>query len=410
MLDRFTVRRRIPGAGGAALLSLLAAASCSPDAAEEHGAVDLREASSAAPPTLGNEPQAAPLPNGATGLLGQEAGDPIESTPASLAALYAAVQQASTSANQPDPAAEAAPPAVPELAAVAGPTVQAPLPGDSARTVLTRGVDEAENLFFTEDGRLFVSSAENIFEIKRGVGGLIKTDHFDEDCVVEGIVRSENYLYGVCWTLDQRLNAQSFLIGGELTADPAFRIIATLDKGAVANGMTVDPEGRVYLTYTTSVGQIVRLNFSAPLKLQSTEIWASDLPNVNGIKYVDGSMYVTLLNDSLTSEFVRIPVLEDGSAGATQSLFQRWLTVFDDVLPFEGGFILTDFLKGTLIFWDPARGAYAETPSGTFHGPTSLARGRPPLFTERQLVVAEKGMFLIRGERNGDLLSMYQLP
>jgi hypothetical protein len=177
--------------------------------------------------------------------------------------------------------------------------------------------------------------------------------------------------------------------------------------------MTVDPQGYIYVTYTTSVGQIVRLTFAAPLQLKSKEVWASQLPNVNGIKYFDGALYVTLLNEELMGQFARIAVLSDGSAGKAETLYERWFTVLDDVLPFddgERGFIISDFLNGTLIFWNQQRGAYAETPAGTFYGPTSLAQGRAPMFNERQLFVAEKGNFLIRDEALGDLLSAYQLP
>jgi hypothetical protein len=330
-------------------------------------------------------------------------------------ALVTAASCASVPEDAPDTASEAADPAEPtdalRLAAAAGPSQPPPLPGRSARRVLHQEINEAENLFFTEDGRLFISSTEDIYEIKRAAdGSFTKTDHFDGDCTVEGIVRSQSYLYGVCWSLKLDLSIQSFLIGGELGAKPVFRILGELEKDVVANGMTVDPEGRVYITYTTGTGEIVRLTFSEPLKLARKEVWARDLPNVNGIKYRNGAMYVTLLSAGLSGQLARVPVLADGSAGKSELLYDRWLTVLDDILPFQDGFIVTDFLKGTLIFWDQTRGVYAETPSGTFYGPTSLARGAPPLFNERQLLVAEKGTFLIRDERRGDLLSVYQLP
>jgi len=336
--------------------------------------------------------------------------DATASTAQAVAQLHTTV--ASARATRSDAAA------LPEQTALAherttasGASLYAALPGRAARTVLHQQVNEAENLFFTEEGRLFVSGVEDIYEIERAADGTYtKTDHFDGDCVVEGIVRRQSYLYGVCWTLQPDLSTRAFLIAGELTDDPDFRIIAELDKDVVPNGMTVDPEGRVYVTYTTSVGQIVRLTFAEPLALKSKELWVSQLPNVNGIKYLDGALYVTLLSEALMGQFVRIAVRADGSAGKPETLYERWFAVLDDVLPFEDGFVISDFLKGTLIFWSRERGAYAETPAGTFFGPTSLAQGKPPMFDERQLIVAEKGNFLIRDETRGDLLSAYRLP
>jgi hypothetical protein len=288
-------------------------------------------------------------------------------------------------------------------------SVHGPLPGRDARSVLDEDVNEAENLFFTEDGRLFVSGDAHIYEFTRKPDGTFtKTEDFHEDCRVEGIIRSGQYLYGVC-TMNNDASLPAFLIAGELSAQPTFHTIAALDAASAPNGMTVDPEGRLYITCSLT-SRIVRVTLASPLQVARTEIWANGLSLANGLKYLDHAMYVTLLDATLTSRLLRIPVLPDGSAGWPQELFERPIAVLDDIIAFDGGFIITDFLKGTLIFWDARRGAYAETPAGTFYGPTSLAQGQPPMFNERQLVVAEKGTFGVSDEVNGDLLSVYQLP
>jgi hypothetical protein len=226
--------------------------------------------------------------------------------------------------------------------------------------------------------------------------------------LVEGIVRKDQYLYGVC-TLNNDDSSPSFLIAGELSAQPTFHTIAPLEPASIPNGMTVDDQGRIYITLSLT-NRILRVTLASPLQVARAEVWADGLSFVNGIKYVDNALYVTVLEPTLNSRFLRIPMLPDGSAGTPDPLYERAVTVLDDVLPFEGGFIITDFVNGTLIFWDEPRGAYAETPLGTFYGPTSLAQGRPPMFNEHQLIVAEKGLYLVRDEWNGDLLSSYQLP
>lgn len=291
-------------------------------------------------------------------------------------------------------------------AAPSGETSQA-LPGKVARTIVDQQVDEAENLFFTDDGRLFVSSNHDIFEFKQSPDGKFeKRDHFHEECVVEGIVESRGYLYGVCWRL-KGLTLQSYFIAGELTRDPTFRIIADLEREGIPNGMTVDPAGRIYAADSIN-NEIVRWTLAAPLELAREEIWIRHA-GVNGLKYVDGSIYTSRLDPSLVSYLDRIPMRSDGSAGTPERLYSRALTVLDDIEPFDGGFVITDFLAGTLIFWDPQRGVYGETPRKTFYGPSAVAIGQPPMFTERQLLVTEKGNFLILGETQGDLLSTYQL-
>jgi hypothetical protein len=318
---------------------------------------------------------------------------------------------ASAAGSASDPASNSQPAiAYSTLAAtVPSSSVRPPLPGRAARTVLDEEVNEAENLFFTDDGRLFVSGGEDIYEFERTPDGrFTKTDHFDEDCRVEGIIQSGQYLYGVC-TRNNDLTLSAFLIAGELSAQPVFHTIAPLDAASGPNGMTVDPEGRIYITNSLTQ-QIVRVTLASPLEVGRTEIWANGLSLVNGIKYLDDAMYVTVLDLTLISRLLRIPLLSDGSAGRPERLYERAFTVLDDILAFERGFIITDFVNGTLIFWDEQRGAYAETPTQTFYGPTSLAQGRPPMFSEGQLVVAEKGTFTVRDEVDGDLLSMYELP
>lgn len=281
-------------------------------------------------------------------------------------------------------------------------------PGKAARTIVDQEANEAENLFFTDEGRLFVSANHDIYEYKRKADGTFtRTDHFhDDECVVEGIVESRGYLYGVCWKL-KGLTLQSFFIAGELTADPTFRIVADLKREGIPNGMTVDPEGRIYAADSIK-NEIIRWTLASPLELGREELWLSH-QGVNGLKYVDGAIYTSRIDGSLVSHLDRIPMLSNGGAGKPQRLYSRALTVLDDIEPFEGGFVLTDFLAGTLIFWDEQRGVYGETPRGTFYGPSALAVGQAPMFTNKQLVVMEKGNFLILDERRGDLVSMYQL-
>jgi hypothetical protein len=369
---------------------------------EQAGVADA----AASAPSVESQPRgAAPLPAAAA------SGAPRMSALESVAAQYAEVANAVADASQShgDAAAPVDTFSSLEFLSAPGSSVHGRLPGRSSRTVVHEEVNEAENLFFTDDGRLFVSGGEDIYEIERGSSGSFKqSDHFDENCLVEGIVRSGNYLYGVCTANDDE-SFSAFLVAGELTKAPVFRTIAALDQASIPNGIAVGPEGHLYVTYTLR-SQIVRVTLAAPLEVARTEIWADDLAAVNGIKYVDQSMYVTVLDGDLVGRFLRIPVLEDGSAGTPVRLYERALTVLDDLLPFDDGFIITDFLKGTLIFWDAARGVYAETPALTFYSPTAVAQGRPPMFTERQLLVTEKGTILVRDEINGDLLSMYQLP
>jgi hypothetical protein len=282
--------------------------------------------------------------------------------------------------------------------------------GPDARVTLVPDIPEAENLFFTPDGRLFVSGGENVFEVTRDAAGRwSKTDLFDESCLVEGITYSNGFLYGVCSRTELATFADAYLLAGELTQHPRMEIIGRLDALGIPNGLASDARGALYTTYS-GLGAIAKIVLSAPLRLERVEIWSRDeLPAANGLRFVGGFAYFTALDlDGLSARFGRIPVRPDGTAGAAEFLAERALTVFDDLAAYGDGFLIADYVNGSVLSWKDGN-VVAETPPATFMAPTAVALGRPPLFAPNQLLVTEKGIIFVTGEIDGDRLSLYEL-
>ena len=279
-----------------------------------------------------------------------------------------------------------------------------------ARRTIMPDIPEAENMFFTADGRLFVSGGESVFEIKRDAAGTwTKTDLFHEDCLVEGITHANGYIYGVCSLTQLDKFAEAYLLGGALTAEPRMQIIGRLDDFGVPNGMDADPQGNLYTTYS-GLGTIAKLVLSKPLELARVEVWSKEeLPVVNGLRFIGDFVYFTSMDlGSLGTRFGRIRIQPDGSAGRAEFLLSRGLTLFDDLGSIEGGIMLTDFVTGSVLFYRDGK-VLAETPALTFYGPSSVLQGKPPLFRQNQLLVTEKGLFGVRNETDGDRLSVYDL-
>jgi hypothetical protein len=277
-----------------------------------------------------------------------------------------------------------------------------------ARRTIVSDIPEAENLFFTEDGRLFVSGGPNVFEIKRDAAGAFsKTDLFEEDCVVEGITHANGHIYGVCTKTDPF--GEAYLLGGALTAQPHMQIIGRLDDLGIPNGMDADRHGNLYTTYSGK-GSIAKLVLSEPLKLSRIEVWSKEnLPAVNGLRFVGEFVYFTVMNaETLTTRFGRMPLQADGSPGRAEFLLARGLALFDDVGAFEGGFMIAEYMAGRLLFFRDGK-VLAETPDETFYAPSSAAQGRPPMFRENQVLVTEKGLLGVTGETDGDRLSVFEL-
>jgi hypothetical protein len=282
--------------------------------------------------------------------------------------------------------------------------------GPDARVTLVADIPEAENLFFTPDGRLFVSGGENVFEIARdGAGGWSKTDIFHEPCLVEGITYSGGFLYGVCSRTELATFAEAYLLAGELSPNPRMEIIGRLDDLGIPNGLASDASGALYTTYS-GLGAIAKIVLSAPLRFERVEIWSRDeLPAANGLRFAGGFAYFTALDlEGLAARFGRVPVLADGTAGRAEFLAARELTVFDDLAAYGDGFLITDYVAGSVLFWKDGN-VVAETPPATFLAPTAVALGKPPLFAPNQLLVTEKGIIFVTGEVDGDRLSIYEL-
>lgn len=282
--------------------------------------------------------------------------------------------------------------------------------GPDARVTLVPDIPEAENLFFLPDGRLFVSGGENVFEISRdSAGRWTKTDLFHEPCLVEGITYSGRFLYGVCSRTDLASFGEAYLLAGELNQHPHLEIIGRLDDLGIPNGMASDANGALYTTYS-GLGAIAKLVLSGPLHFERAEIWSrQELPGANGLRFAAGFAYFTALDvDGLAARFGRIPVLADGSAGSAEFLAERELTVFDDLAPYGDGFLIADYLAGSVLLWRDGK-IVAETPALTFAAPTAMALGKPPMFAPNQLLVTEKGIIFVSGEVDGDRLSVYEL-
>lgn len=297
--------------------------------------------------------------------------------------------------------------------------------GSESQTVV-EGVPDAENLLFTEDGRLFVSGGKNVFEIvKKPDGSFIKLDTFHGDCTVEGIIIRDNYLYGVCNNLGSSDFLKSFLIGGEIVpmnsaitdsstdgVHPTMTLssISPLADVQIANGMEVDNEGNLYFS-DSGDSRILKIVLSDPTTVADLQVWAENFEYfANGIKWVGDRLYTTAMKSgTITALFGYIERQPDGSGGNFTPIYERKSTVLDDFLPTKDGFLLTDYLKGTLVYLQEGK-VIAETPKDTFYSPTAVIIGQPPMFNNDVVLVTEKGIIFEQNSMQGNKLGLYQLP
>lgn len=248
-------------------------------------------------------------------------------------------------------------------------------------------VTAAENQTLTADGRHFVTGDEGIYElVPDGKGGASATLRAPASgCRFGGITEIGDVLYANCFA-----DGDSYLYAAKRSAEPAFQRIHTMTGIRLANGLTHDPSGHLYVA-CTYVGRILRLTPSStdPLAIATQETWLDGAGVLtNGIAFADGSIYW-----SEGSDIKRVPIGADGKAG-TPTPFATNGTAFDDIAVEPRAVFATDFLQGSVRVYDPSGTQIAATQI-TFAGPSSVRRA--PAFGAGAFVITE---------RNGNAVSL----
>lgn len=295
--------------------------------------------------------------------------------------------------------------------------------GSESQTVVDH-VPEAENLFFTDNGRLFVSGGNHVFEIIQTADGRYeKLDTFGGECLIEGITEYHDVLYAVCSKTNAAEFADSYLLATPISGQTptetdinepgkhpfmALSVIHALDTLGIPNGLVTDEFGQLFVTDSVR-NNIVKITMASAFEVASVDVWvAKQIPLVNGIEWVGDALYVTGMNlTTLSSTFVRIQRNPDGSAGEQATLLSRFGTLLDDIAYAKGGFLITDYLKGSVLFWREGK-IVGETPADTFFSPTAVIQGQSPMFSPDNILVTEKGIIFNSDPALGNKLGLYE--
>ncbi|AXQ28644.1 hypothetical protein D0B54_08100 [Solimonas sp. K1W22B-7] len=271
--------------------------------------------------------------------------------------------------------------------------------GCGERTILL-DIPGAENLTFSPDGRLFVSSGSGVFEIHKNADGSFRADSISpEACGYTGLAIRRGYLYSACG--DGRFWAT------KLDAAPQLQLIHTMSGMCIANGTALGADGRIYvvdepLNVCVPDPKIKRLTIDPadPMKVTHEEVFvqgsalgllAVGVGNVlrfpNGLQ-ADGRRFYGTDGGSIFT----VDLQPDGSAGEVTPIFFE-VDVHDDLgLAGDDGLLLANFLTGriTLISRDGEK--LQATAPGTFSFPSSVRLGRPPMFEPTDILVTETGV------------------
>ena len=264
-------------------------------------------------------------------------------------------------------------------------------------------VPDAENIFYTNNGRLFVTGSRTLSEIIfDGQGGYNIQLVAESDCAHTGIAEAHGWLFTNCSITfgEQRLVA--FDLNNNLNRVE----VGTLPGLFIANGLVTLPNKTELLAADSNYlgqGSIAKITLSlinnTPVISGYDKDWLSaqngiNLPN--GIRIKDNYLYVTN-----SPSVLRYLITDDGIPLTSEVLYeQSGFVVFDDLLPYCDGVIFTDFLAGQLVFIDQYNNITRS--DRAFASPSALVQSQLPLFPNNQLIVTEKGLILETESTNGN--------
>jgi hypothetical protein len=296
----------------------------------------------------------------------------------------------------------------------ASPCPQGNICGTKTRLV---DIDFAENILFTDKGRLFVTGRSNVFEIVRdsdpsGTGYRANPTYAGSDAF-GGMAQIGNMLYAVAY--------DGGLYTARLDQDPiTLQLIHQLSGTTITNGMAAGPDGELYITngpVTTDfqfVPKILRVRFDAndPMTVVEQTDWLTKgLVIPNGLRRRGRTLYVV----DATLKPVELGVIKtvrintDGTAGKPQLFADVAKSPLDDMALTRDGLLAAIFFGRAIAKVDFDGNVVAQTPAGTFDNPSSVAIGRPPLFDSSVWLVTEKGALFGPGSPTfGNALSMFR--
>lgn len=275
------------------------------------------------------------------------------------------------------------------------PATQACFENACAELIPLLDIPDAENLIFSQDGRLFVSGGTNIFEVTKNGTAFAAAPLAALDCNFTGLAIARSTLYANC--------GDGSLWAGNLNMRPmSIKRIFQMTGVALANGLVDGPDGRtLYLadgplpTSGLPSPKLVKLTLDAedPMKVLMQATWL-DLTGrfPNGVQRKGNVIYFTESQLPNLGQLSAVQIQTDGKAGATTRI-AGLSTIPDDFSILADGFAVTYFVTGQIVRLGLDGQVLSEFRVGTFTTGTSQARqGVPPMFSATDLLVTEKGL------------------
>lgn len=274
------------------------------------------------------------------------------------------------------------------------------------RTLLT--IPDAENIQFSDDGRLFVSGGTNVFEITRSGQTFSAKPLIAAGCNATGLAIRANTLYANCFN--------GMLHAAPLAASAATQaLLQPIHNLGVtsANGLVDGPDNTLYVVNgpITQTPIVIKLTLDPadPLKVNTQATWlATGLQAPNGIQR-RGNTLVIMNSNPLAAQgtqLIAVDIQPNGSAGTPRTI--ATLTPVGDDFTITGDhYLVVDYGTGGATLLGPDGSTRQSIMAATFESPSHIEVTRGPLFKPGQLLVTEKGVIGDNTSSNGNVLTLF---
>ena len=280
---------------------------------------------------------------------------------------------------------------------------------------------DAENMLFTDNGRMLATGGEGIYEITKNNNIYSKTALYPEDqCQFTGMAQYDDWVFTVC---SKGLFKATILAAKVVDEQPIyFEKLADLDGFVLANGIAFSPQGELLIANYNVLGWpkmgVAKLPINHQVLTNSIEgqlngnAILGDLQhnwlagNPNGIRVAGNTLFT-----SEGGSVYKHSMNEQGVV-SNRTRLSHHTTITDDIAPLCGGAIVTNFVTGSIYYVD-ANGYEDKnyrTNKLTFVGPSSVIIPQGNLFSANQLLVTEKGVLGDTISPIGNQISVINLP
>lgn len=269
-------------------------------------------------------------------------------------------------------------------------------------------IGDAENIQFSDSGRLFVSGGTNVYEITRSGQTFESHALLDGSCNFTGLAIRANTLYANCF--DGHVYAAP--LGSSAATQPKLVDIHSTGLSS-ANGLSEGPDNTLYVVNgpITDSPRVIKLTLDPadPLKVTAQADWlSSGLQMPNGIQRRGNTLYIMNSNAlaGAGTQILAVPIAPDGSAGAVQVLAELF-AIGDDIALVGDHVLSVEFVTGGASLLKPDGTVAQSIRPGTFIGPSHIEVTRGPLFKPGQILVTEKGLLSEPDSPIGNTLTLF---